>query len=128
MELVIGGVGQGKQAYVQKKYGYSKKEMFRSPSGRRNEPVFAHLEQWVKESLSAGQDPAKELEALLLSGFDGVILCDEVGCGVVPAVAEDRLWRETVGRLCCRLAQQADTVTRIFCGLPMSLKAPHKEA
>lgn len=128
MELVIGGVGQGKRAYVQKKYGYSEEEMFRSPAERRDEPVFVHLEQWVKKALSAGRDPAKELEALLLSGFDGVILCDEVGCGVVPAVAEDRLWRETVGRLCCRLAQQADTVTRIFCGLPMSLKAPHKEA
>ena len=30
--------------------------------------------------------------------------------------------REAVGRLCCRLAERAERVERIFCGLPMVLK------
>ena len=33
-----------------------------------------------------------------------------------------RLWREEVGRAVCALARQADSVTRIFCGLPLRLK------
>ncbi|MEG0441579.1 MAG: bifunctional adenosylcobinamide kinase/adenosylcobinamide-phosphate guanylyltransferase [Oscillospiraceae bacterium] len=51
-----------------------------------------------------------------------IILCDEVGCGVVPIAPEERAYRETVGRLCCRLAEQAVGVERVFCGLAMCLK------
>ena len=51
-----------------------------------------------------------------------VILCDEVGCGVVPVDPAERAWREETGRLCCELAQKADRVERIFCGLSMVLK------
>ena len=36
--------------------------------------------------------------------------------------AETREWREAVGRMNAALAAQADTVTRIFCGLPLELK------
>ena len=41
---------------------------------------------------------------------------------MVPVEPEQRTWREAVGRLCCRLAQRAERVERIFCGLPMVLK------
>ena len=34
----------------------------------------------------------------------------------------ERARREAVGRLCCRLAERAERVERIFCGLPMVLK------
>lgn len=122
MELILGGVGQGKRAYAFQKYGFSEKDVFLSPSDHQNRPLFDHLEAWVKATLSDGRDPAAELEAFLAQGFDGVILCDEVGCGVVPAHPEERAWREAVGRLCCALAQRASTVTRVFCGLPMTLK------
>ena len=36
--------------------------------------------------------------------------------------AEDRKWRETVGRMNTQLAAQAETVERIFCGLSMQLR------
>ena len=51
-----------------------------------------------------------------------VVICDEVGCGVVPVEPAQRARREAVGRLCCRLAERAERVERIFCGLPMVLK------
>ena len=53
---------------------------------------------------------------------DVVILCDEVGSGVVPLAEEDRTWRERVGRTCCALAERASCVVRIWCGIPMVLK------
>ena len=34
----------------------------------------------------------------------------------------DGIWREAVGRLCCALAGRAETVERIFCGIPMTLR------
>ena len=47
---------------------------------------------------------------------------ERVGCGVVPLDPAERAWREEVGRLCCALAQKAERVERIFCGLSMVLK------
>ena len=50
------------------------------------------------------------------------MICDELGCGVVPMDDEDRAWRERTGRLLCDLAAKADRVDRVFCGIPMRLK------
>lgn len=122
MVLIIGGVGQGKLDYARKKYGFSEKDVFLAPEDWENRLVFNHLERWVQEALASGKNPAAELEAFLGQGFDGIILCDEVGCGVVPAEKSQRLWREAVGRICCDLAERSHTVVRVFCGLPTVLK------
>ena len=60
----------------------------------------------------------------LISYFrsDAVIICDEVGLGVVPVGKEERIYRQAVGRLCCRLAEKADCVERVFCGIGMRIK------
>ena len=50
------------------------------------------------------------------------VICDEVGCGVVPMERHDRERREAIGRLCCQLAQEAQAVYRLQCGLAMRLK------
>ena len=41
---------------------------------------------------------------------------------IVPLDRSERTWREASGRLLSSLAAQADTVTRIFCGLPLEVK------
>ena len=51
-----------------------------------------------------------------------VVIATEVGGGVVPVDAAERAAREAAGRLSCLLAQRADRVIRVFCGLPMVLK------
>ena len=51
-----------------------------------------------------------------------VVISTEVGGGVVPVDAAQRAAREAAGRLACLLAERADTVVRVFCGLPMALK------
>ena len=78
-----------------------------------------------------GCDPGKTLSALHemeplpylkeLLNYEAVI-CDEVGCGVVPLDREERVWRERVGRTCCALAERAERVERLLCGIPMTLK------
>lgn len=74
-----------------------------------------------KKTLSALHelDPLPPLEKLL--GYEAVI-CDEVGCGVVPLERKDRERREAIGRLCCQLAREAQAVYRLQCGLAMQLK------
>ena len=51
-----------------------------------------------------------------------VVIATEVGGGVVPVDPEERAAREAAGRLSCLLAQRAEKVVRVFCGLPVILK------
>ena len=112
MILIIGGAGQGKLDYVLQKTGYGPAQVARTPEEARTRPVFAGLEDW----------PELDEAALLEANPDVILICDEVGCGVVPVEPAQRARREAVGRLCCRLEERAERVERIFCGLPMVLK------
>ena len=112
MILIVGGAGQGKLDYVLRRTGYGPEDVAYTPEEGRSKPVFAGLENW----------PDLDEEALLSANPEVILLCREVGCGVVPVDPEQRARREAVGRLCCRLAARAERVERIFCGLPMVLK------
>jgi len=112
MILVIGGAGQGKLDYVLRRTGLGPESVARTPEEAMTRPVFYGLEDW----------PELEEDRLLEANPEIVLICREVGCGVVPADPGQRAWREAVGRLCCRLADRADRVERIFCGLPLVLK------
>lgn len=98
MILIVGGRGAGKREFARKALGCD-----------------------PKKTLSALHelDPLPPLEELL--SYEAVI-CDEVGCGVVPLERKDRDRREAIGRLCCQLAQEAQAVYRLQCGLAMRLK------
>lgn len=51
-----------------------------------------------------------------------VVVATETGCGVVPADPELRRRREAAGRLSCLLAERADCVIRVYCGIPEIIK------
>lgn len=112
MTLIIGGVAQGKLNYVLEKTGYTASDVAYNPQDAETLPIFYGLEQWGE----------LEEHSLILKNPTLIFICKEVGCGVVPVHPEERIWREKVGRLCCRLAKKASTVERIFCGIPMILK------
>ena len=98
MILIIGGRGAGKQEFARETLGCDPKNTL---------PALHEL------------DPLPSLEELL--SYEAVI-CDEVGCGVVPLEWADRERREAIGRLCCALAREAQAVYRLQCGLAMRLK------
>lgn len=98
MILIIGGRGAGKREFARETLGCDPKDTL---------PALHELA------------PLPSLEELL--GYEAVI-CDEVGCGVVPLERADRERREAVGRLCCALAREAQAVYRLQCGLAMRLK------
>lgn len=62
------------------------------------------------------------LEELFAGPEDRVLVTDETGCGIVPADAFERLYREETGRLCCRIAGEAEEVWRVCCGIGMRIK------
>ena len=120
MILLIGGTGQGKLAYAIEKTGCGPEDVACDPEAARRKPIFVGLESWIREH--PDENLEEKLDTVLEDNPDVVILCDEVGCGVVPIDPGERSWREAVGRLCCVLARRADRVERIFCGLSMVLK------
>ena len=67
---------------------------------------------------------AKELLERLHPLLPGTmaIISREIGSGVVPMTPEERNWRELHGQVLQALANRADRVFRIFCGLPEVLK------
>ena len=116
MTLMIGGAGQGKLAYALSQLHMGMDQVARDPS--EGKPILAGLETWLRDETN----PMPALERFLAQRPGAVILCDEVGCGVVPMDREDRAWRERVGRTCCALAERADCVIRMYCGIPSILK------
>lgn len=75
------------------------------------------------QDLAAELRPS-EIPALadnLAAQYD-VILATEVGAGIVPIEKAEREARENAGRLSCALAERADTVVRMCCGIPEILK------
>ena len=56
-----------------------------------------------------------------LARYD-VVIAPEVGSGVVPVGPGQRAAREAAGRLNGLLAQRAEAVARVFCGIPMVMK------
>ena len=69
-------------------------------------------------------EATEDLEALakILSEKYDIITATEVGGGVVPVDATERVNREKAGRLACLLAARADCVVQMFCGIPTVLK------
>ncbi len=115
MVLVMGGEGAGKRAYVKNTLGYADADIAQGVLDEK--PVLASLHTLLRHGAEA-ENP--DLLALLLQ--KEVVICNEVGGGIVPAEAEDRAYREAVGRLCCALAAKATAVVRLYCGLPQVLK------
>lgn len=113
MLLVIGAAASGKRAYV-KTLGYRDADMADAVWDDR--PVLLNLQDLI----AAAPARAEDLLAPLLE--KEVVVCNEIGSGVIPVRAEERELREQTGRLCILLAQQSDKVVRLVCGLPVTLK------
>ena len=113
MLLIIGGKASGKLDYA-RSLGYVDAQI--SDAGIDERPVVNHLESIVSED----PENAKNLLPRLLE--KDIVICDEMGSGIVPMDRTQRVIREETGRLCIELAKEAKTVVRMFCGIPTVIK------
>ena len=117
MILILGGESSGKRTFA-RSLGYTDAEMTRNPDSPL--PVFFQLEQVLLEDPSLADSlPEKLLRKEL-------VLCCEVGSGIIPLSEKERLAREAIGRACVLLARQADAVVRLVAGIPMAIKGSVK--
>lgn len=120
--LIVGGACQGKREYAQKAFDLNEREILPWNEEREAASCIADLHLRVRACLEKGLTQQEVLEKLLPFCQGKIVLCDDIFCGVVPLDALERQWREVTGRLLCRLAQEADSVIRMQCGLPQAIK------
>ncbi|MBR6477843.1 MAG: bifunctional adenosylcobinamide kinase/adenosylcobinamide-phosphate guanylyltransferase [Lachnospiraceae bacterium] len=125
MELLIGGMAQGKLEYALMKYPNAVVISDLKECLEEGNYILKDLHLITKKLLAEGKAP-DELWSLLRGMISGcpslVIISDEVGNGIVPMEKEERRWREETGRLLCKIAKEAESVTRICCGIPVKIK------
>lgn len=115
MVVVVGGRASGKRTYVTS-LGYADADMADGVLDER--PVLLNLQDYIAKRQD---DLSPEEIAESLAGKE-VVVCCEIGNGVVPLDATERALREQVGRTVNILAESADSVVRMVCGIPVVLK------
>ncbi len=122
MIFVIGPLFSGKQDYIMQALGWSETD-FLEKAVRDVQNLAAEAAEAVETSHSPLDDLQEKLRSLAdrLSQKE-VVIATETGCGVIPLDPRERRNREAAGRLSCLLAERAETVVRVCCGIPQVLK------
>lgn len=125
MDFIIGGAYQGKLAFAKHKYllGEADVSTCSEVSGIQfGAKCINKLEEFTLWCVRNEKDATEIIKAHRSAWENSVLICQDIFCGVVPMGADLRAWREMTGRLCAYLSSEADTVTRVFCGLEQKLK------
>lgn len=150
MEVYFGGAFQGKLEYVLEKKGCLKVADGAGCSLKdiKEAQVLNHLHLYIKRltykegaaynttvddtitaddtitvDTTAKTMPAAEIiNDIYEANPDIILICDEVGGGIVPLKKEDRIYREVVGRALCCAVKKSDRVERVMCGIGQCLK------
>lgn len=131
MELYLGGAFQGKLEYVKSLYNGKKIEIFgkddfeklcksENSSGIWND-FHLSIKSVLEKKMPPDEITTKTLEIARKNPKIKIISC-EIGSGIVPLDKNDRLWRDFCGHLLVALAQNAEKVERIICGIPQRIK------
>lgn len=124
MQMIIGGAFQGKSTYAKEHYpnidwkngGELDRELLFQAKGVLN------FEEFLRKELKEGNDADDLAEELFRKNPEVILVCQEVGYGVVPMDKFDRIYREKVGRVCTELAKKSNKVVRVICGIGTVIK------
>ena len=111
MILVIGSHFQGKKEYVKNKLHLEDKDF--SDDIYSSKPVMTDFEK-CKEHIGK-----EEIELLLKKK---AVISLEEGCRVLASDENERLRVENLNEALQILAKNADSVIRLYCGIPVALK------
>lgn len=124
MILITGGAFQGKREFARtlKKDAREVKGTLLNQESLVQAEVVTDFHMYIQKLLMEGKDVQEEVKQLLCQKPELILTVAELGCGIVPADAFDRKYRETVGRICCEIAKEAEAVYRVTCGIGMRIK------
>lgn len=131
MELYLGGAFQGKLDYVKSLYNgrkieiYGKDDFGKLCALENQDAIWNDFHLTIKTLLEKNESQDKitsQVFSIIGKNPEIKIISCEIGSGIVPIDKTDRLWRDFCGHLLVQLAQKADKVERIICGLPQRIK------
>ena len=125
MILIVGGAYQGKLGYTLERFQLTENDVYRcgeNDTGIPRGKIICGLDKWILALIKADMDVLEHLRHFTQNNQDAVVICNDVSCGVVPADAILRKWREDVGRALAKLSRESDEVIRLFCGIPTRIK------
>lgn len=132
MRFIIGGAFQGKLEYAESlnilnidefKDGSIIKENIKTQEELKISRGIYNLHLLIKELFKIYNDEEKTKEKVFeIIKNKEIIITDETGYGIVPMDKFERDCRELTGRICCSIAQKAESVERIVCGIPVKIK------
>ena len=124
MRIITGGAFQGKRTFAEKLYpGVEWTDGGRCALDeiRTCRAVYG-FHEFVKRWLKQGKSWEELASLMLEENRDLILICDEIGCGLVPVDAFEREYRESTGRIMNALAEQAERVDRVVCGIGRRIK------
>lgn len=124
MILITGGAFQGKREFARtlKKDAREVEGALLNKESLAQAEVVTDFHMYIQKLLMEGKDAQEEVKQLLCQKPELILTVAELGCGIVPADAFDRKYRETVGRICCEIAKEAEAVYRVTCGIGVRIK------
>ena len=122
MIMITGGAFQGKTEYARKQFSLSDCDIVDCGDCNitqiKNAKCVKHYELAVKRLLEQGEDPLEFTRTLDCR----IVIINEIGCGIIPLEKSERIWREMTGRVGCILAEKAEKVIRVCCGIAEVIK------
>lgn len=138
MYVILGGAYNGKRNYVEQLISLMEpRELIRcegklpkiDEAAVDKRFVISEFETLIKPYLHLPEDEiAKQVveQVMCLNKTSEVFcICTDISRGIVPLEKEARQIRDTCGRIYQKLCYEADSVVRIWYGIPQSLKGEH---
>ncbi len=128
MKVFVGGAFQGKKKAAMEKTGLCETDFLDGETCTKEELLTGkavnHFHSYIRRALKAEREEALDafVQELFQKNPDIVIVSTELGYGIVPIDAFDRLYREKVGRILCKAVEQAEEVYRVVAGIPVCIK------
>ena len=122
--IIMGGAFQGKTQYATKIYpGLKLTDGFNCPLDEIENCVAVNkFHSFTRRWLLEGRTKEALLTMLENNRNLQLLISDEIGYGLVPIDDFEREYREFHGRVMTELAEQADCVERVVCGIPQRIK------
>lgn len=124
MHVFIGGAYNGKTDYVRRWIGDSAARFCTMDTTATAKPgerlVITGLPEWLLRTDLTEAEASQVVRDI--SGPDTVFILTEIGRGIVPMEATQRELRDRCGRLYQQLFAEATIVTRIWYGIPHTIK------
>lgn len=124
MILITGGAYQGKLKFVEEHFKPDKiidgSDCILSIP--ENAECVINYHELIKRLMIENSDTVEFTKKFCNKNQNAAVIMNEVGSGIIPIEKSEREWRENVGKCGCIIAEKANKVIRMTCGIPTVIK------